>query len=63
MVPVSHSGNDEVRTKALGSGENAEDRLEVTYVKMRAKIWSLELSFQRRNINQSSPLSSLLKYV
>lgn len=62
MAPVSHSGNDEVRTKALGSGGNVEDGLEVTYVKMRAKVWSPELSFQRRNINQSSPLPPLLKY-
>lgn len=55
-VPVSLSGNEEVRTKAQGSDRNVEDGSEVTYVKMRTKAWSPELSSQRGKINQLSPL-------
>lgn len=56
MVLVGHSGNDEIRTRALGNNGKVEDRSEVSYVKMRTKAWSLELSSQREKMNQFSPL-------
>lgn len=54
-VPVSLSGNDDVRTKAQGSDRNVKDGSEVTYVKMRTKAWPPEPSCQRRKVNQLSP--------
>ena len=55
QVPVSLSGNDDVRTKAQGSDSNVEDGAEFTYMKMRTKAWSLEPSCQRGKVNQLSP--------
>ena len=54
-VPVSLSGNDDVRTKAQGSDSDVEDGSEFTYMKMRTKAWSLEPSCQRGKVNQLSP--------
>ena len=54
-VPVSLSGNDDVKAKAQGSDSNVKDGSEVTYMKMRTKAWSLEPSCQRGKANQLSP--------
>lgn len=54
-VPVSLSGNDDIRTKAQGSDRNVKDGSQVTYVKMRTKAWPPEPSCQRGKVNQLSP--------